>query len=152
MGTDQTAKDTAIINDVLVNLFNEIMDIEQKSIITEEFKDITNNDMHIIDAIGIGEPQNMSAIARKLSVTMGTLTTSMNQLVKKGYVVRNRSEKDRRVVYIRLTERGERAYQHHARFHHEMVEAAISGLNTEEMTTVAQLLLRLKEFFLSYKD
>lgn len=77
MGTDQTAKDTAIINDVLVNLFNEIMDIEQKSIITEEFKDITNNDMHIIDAIGIGEPQNMSAIARKLSVTMGTLTTSM---------------------------------------------------------------------------
>ena len=54
MGTDQTAKDTAIINDVLVNLFNEIMDIEQKSIITEEFKDITNNDMHIIDAIGNG--------------------------------------------------------------------------------------------------
>ena len=58
------------LNEVLVNLFRDVMDIEQKAIITEEFQDITNNDMHIIDAIGIGEPQNMSAIARKLSVTM----------------------------------------------------------------------------------
>ena len=41
------------INDVLVRLFNEIMDREEKAIITEEFKDISNNDMHIIEAIGI---------------------------------------------------------------------------------------------------
>ena len=36
------------INDVLVKLFNEIMDIEEKAIITEEFKDISNTDMHIM--------------------------------------------------------------------------------------------------------
>ena len=36
------------LNDVLVNLFRDIMDIEQKAIITEEFQDITNNDMHVI--------------------------------------------------------------------------------------------------------
>ena len=43
------------LNDVLVNLFRDIMDIEQKAIITEEYKDLTNNDMHVIEAIGIGE-------------------------------------------------------------------------------------------------
>ena len=91
------------LNDVLVDLFNDIMDIEQDAIITGEFRDITNNDMHIIEAVGIGEPQNMSSIAKKMSVTMGTLTTSMNNLVKKDYVLRERSEADRRVVYIRLT-------------------------------------------------
>ena len=37
------------INDILVHLFNEIWELEKKAIITEEFKDITNNDMHIID-------------------------------------------------------------------------------------------------------
>ena len=41
------------INDVLVNLFNEILKLEEEAIITEEFKDITNNDMHIIEAIGL---------------------------------------------------------------------------------------------------
>ena len=40
------------------------MDIEGKAIITEEFRDITNNDMHIIEAIGIYEKKNMSTIAK----------------------------------------------------------------------------------------
>ena len=39
------------INDVLVHLFNEIWELEEKAIITEEYKDITNNDMHIIEAM-----------------------------------------------------------------------------------------------------
>ena len=41
------------LHDLLVKLFNEIMNIEEKAIITEEFKDISNNDMHIIEAIGL---------------------------------------------------------------------------------------------------
>ena len=36
----------ATINYVLVNLINEIWEVEGKAIITDEFKDITNNDMH----------------------------------------------------------------------------------------------------------
>ena len=71
------------ISDLLVNLFNEIMDIEEKAIITKEFQDITNNDMHIIAAIGIDEPRNMTAVAKSMSVTVGTLTIAINNLVKK---------------------------------------------------------------------
>ena len=98
------------INDILVHLFNEIWELEEKAIITEEYKDITNNDMHIIEAIGLGEGNNMSTIAKKLNITVGSLTTSMNSLVKKKYTERIRSEEDRRVVYIRLTEKGIKAY------------------------------------------
>ena len=90
-------------NDILVNLFNDIMDIESKAVITEEFKDITNNDMHVINAIGLGEGRNMTSVANDLSVTVGTLTIAVNNLVKKAYVRRSRSEKDRRVVLISLT-------------------------------------------------
>ena len=45
----------------------------------------------------------MSDIAAALHITVGSLTTSMNGLVKKGYTERERSGKDRRVVYIRKT-------------------------------------------------
>ena len=88
------------INDVLVHLFQEIWELEEKAIITEEFKDITNNDMHIIEAVGLGEGNNMTTIAKKMKITVGSLTTSMNSLVKKHYVERNRSEEDRRIVNI----------------------------------------------------
>ena len=50
------------LNDVLVRLFHDIMTLEEKAIRTGEFCEISNNDMHIIEAIGIKEPRNMSSI------------------------------------------------------------------------------------------
>ena len=111
-----------ILNEVLVRLFRDIMDIEEKALITSEFKDLTNNDMHVIEAIGTGAPKNMSSIAKELSVTVGTLTIAMNSLVKKGYVVRERGQEDRRVVYISLSDKGRSAHAHHAKFHKEMIQ------------------------------
>ena len=135
------------LNEVLVNLFRDVMDIEQKAIITEEFQDITNNDMHIIEAIGMNEPKNMSTIAREISVTVGTLTIAMNSLVKKGYVLRERGKEDRRVVYISLTERGRAAYVHHARFHKAMIDSISDELTSEEMELLIKTLTKLDKWF-----
>lgn len=137
------------LNEVLVRLFRDIMDLEQQAIITPEYKDITNNDMHVIEAIGIGEPKNMSTIARELSVTVGTLTIAMNSLVKKGYVTRQRGKEDRRVVYISLSEKGKGAYEHHARFHQKMIEGAIAGLSEDEVEVLIKALSRLNQWFRS---
>lgn len=139
------------INDILVHLFNEIWELEEKAIITEEYKDITNNDMHIIEAIGLGEGNNMSTIAKKLNITVGSLTTSMNSLVKKKYTERIRSEEDRRVVYIRLTEKGIKAYHHHEKFHKKMTDAVVKALDQEEVPVLVKTLNSLAEFFRSYR-
>lgn len=71
-----------IINDVLVHLFNEILQLEEEAIITEEYKDITNNDMHIIEAVGL-DGGKMSSIAAKLKVTVGFLDDFYDGLVNK---------------------------------------------------------------------
>ena len=138
------------INDILVSLFNEINHIEEAAVITEEYKDISLNDMHIINAIGIREKRSMSAVANDLSVTVGTLTTATNSLMKKGYVRRSRSEKDRRVVLLSLSAKGRRAYQHHAAFHEEMVSATVSTLDDEEQRVLSEALSNLSEFFRTY--
>ena len=140
------------LNEVLVNLFRDVMDIEQKAIITEEFQDITNNDMHIIEAIGMNEPKNMSTIARENSVTVGTLTIAMNSLVKKGYVLRERGKEDRRVVYISLTERGRAAYVHHARFHKAMIDSISDELTSEEMELLIKTLTKLNKWFRNWQE
>ena len=137
------------INNMLVVLFNHIMDIEQRSLITEEFSDITNNDMHIIEAIGIDEPRNMSSVARTLSVTVGPLTIAVNNLVKKGYVERSRSTKDRRVVLIRLSPRGRKAYDHHKAFHQEMIDAVMNQLTEEQLHVLILTLKKLDGYFSS---
>lgn len=141
----------AAINNVLVNLINEIWELEEKAIITEEFKDLTNNDMHVIEAVGTDGGRNMSSIARKLNITVGSLTTAMNSLVNKKYVERRRSEEDRRVVFVKLTPKGIRAYKHHEDYHRQMTQAVMDKLDETEMPVLLKTLDALSEFFTGYR-
>jgi DNA-binding MarR family transcriptional regulator len=138
------------INNVLVNLINEIWVLEEKAIITEEFKDLTNNDMHVIEAVGTGDGKNMSSIAKKLNITVGSLTTAMNSLVNKKYVERRRSEEDRRVVFVKLTQKGIKAYRHHEDYHRQMTQAVVDKLDDTEMPVLLKTLDALSEFFAGY--
>ena len=141
-----------MLNDVLVNLFRDIMDIEQRAVTCQEFPDITSNDLHVIEVIGVGEPKNMSTIARELSVTMGTLTIAMNSLVKKGYVIRQRGKADRRVVYISLSEKGTKAYHRHKDFHEQMVKSAVKQLTEEELKALIKALRSLRSWMKSFEE
>ena len=123
-----------LLNDLLVMLFNEILDVEQKALITGIFKEISINDMHIIDAIGIGEPKNMSTVAGEMAVTVGTLS-------------RVRSEQDKRVVLLSLTDKGLSAYEKHAAFHQKMVSTVMEGLDGQEMEVLAHALEKLRGYF-----
>lgn len=138
------------INDLLVNLFKDILFLEERALSTGGFQDLSMNDWHIIEAIGIGEPERMSQLARKLSVTMGSLSTAMNGLYRKGYIRRRHGEKDRRVVFISLTDSGRAAYEHHAAFHREMIEAVIAEQTPEQLEVLENSLTRLMEFFRSF--
>jgi len=136
-----------VLNSILVNLFNDILNIEEKALITEEFKGISVTDMHIIEAIGVMEQRTMSKIAKSLNVTMGTLTIGVNGLVKKGYVERNRSQKDRRIVYASLTVKGKAAYVHHMRFHKDMINSVINDITEEEAEILTRTLKKLEDYF-----
>ena len=142
-----TKRTNPSINEMLVNLFNTVLDKESQAIITEEFRDITNNDMHIIEAVGIDEPRSMSVIAKKLSVTVGTLTTNMNGLEKKGYILRERSAEDKRVVLVTLTERGRKAFFHHRDFHKNMIKSIVKGLDEDEKRLLYKCLVKLSQYF-----
>ena len=150
-GSSDGMSNYEVLHDILVKLFQEILDVESKALITSEFKDISVNDMHIIEAIGEREPKNMSSVAKIMSVTVGTLTIAINSLVKKGYVHRERSEEDRRVVLISLTEKGKKANAHHMKFHDGMIQAVLKDLNEEQQEVLVKALMNLRTFFDSYR-
>ena len=127
MGMDDAYK---MINQTLVSLINEIWELEEKAIITDEFKDLTNNDMHVIEAVGLGDGNNMSSIARK----------------------RHRSEEDRRVVLVKLTEKGVKAYHHHEDYHRQMTQAILDKLDDTELPVLVKTLDALSEFFTGYSE
>lgn len=87
-----------------------------------------------------------SQVSKELMVTLGTVTTSLNNLERKGYIERIRSDQDRRVVHLHLTKKGRLVHRLHKRFHKAMVERIIEGMSPEEMTVMGKGLTNLYHF------
>jgi len=135
------------LNQILVKLFNDILKIEEKFLCRGEFKSLTMSEFHIIENIGIGEGKTMSETAKALKITSGTLTTGIDNLVKKGYVFRKRSTEDRRKVLIKLTDKGTKAYNKHYKFHEEMVADTLQEIPKDEEEVLIRALFNVDKYF-----
>jgi DNA-binding MarR family transcriptional regulator len=135
-----------VMNELMVDIFNDILTIEQVALKAGTFNDLSVTEIHTIEAIGRYVPRNMSEVAGDLNITVGTLTIAIGNLVKKGYVERKRSEEDRRVVKVALTKKGKVAYRIHAKFHRDMIKETINALNEEERNILVNTLQKLNIF------
>ncbi|HEM6137954.1 TPA: MarR family transcriptional regulator [Streptococcus suis] len=134
------------INEYLTAIFNNVLVIQENSLRKSRFNDISIKEMHTIDEIGDMKGATPSDIARALMVTLGTVTTSLNNLERKGYIERVRSTKDRRVVHLYLTKKGRLVYRLHQRFHNEMVKQITDGMDEAEYQVMKKGLYKLYNF------
>lgn len=134
------------INEYLTAIFNNVLVIQENSLRKSHFNDISIKEMHTIDEIGDKKGATPSDIARALMVTLGTVTTSLNNLERKGYIERVRSTKDRRVVHLYLTKKGRLVYRLHQRFHNEMVKQITDGMDEAEYQVMKKGLYKLYNF------
>jgi DNA-binding MarR family transcriptional regulator len=104
--------------------------------------DLTVAEAHAVEVLGTYGPINMKNLAQKLGVTTGTTTITVDRLEKKEYARRESVKEDRRVYLITLTEKGEKAFAEHHKYHASLTEQILSILSEEES---AQMLTILKK-------
>ncbi|MFC6169041.1 MarR family winged helix-turn-helix transcriptional regulator [Loigolactobacillus jiayinensis] len=134
------------INDKLVAVYNDIVHLEEIEIKKSQFKDLSIKEIHTINAIGMYHRKTSSEVAQALKVTPGTLSVSINNLVRKDYVERLRSDDDHRIIHLGLTRRGRLMYRLHQSFHRQMVQSFLTGLDPQEVTLVEKALDNLQHF------
>ncbi len=71
------------VNEYLTAIFNNVLVIEETSLRGSRFNDISIKEMHTIDVIGSIDGATPSDVARTLMVTLGTVTTKLEQFGKK---------------------------------------------------------------------
>lgn len=135
-----------VINTLLVEVFNDILTIEEEALRNGRFHNVSVKEVHTVEAIGMYEAKSMSQVAKALNITIGTVSVAINNLVRKGYVERFRSDIDRRVVKVGLTKQGRLLYRVHENFHRNMVKATIEGLTKEEEQVLSKALEKLNDF------
>src|SRR5579863_5536556 len=62
----------------------------------------------ILDHLDAREPVMLLELARHMGVTPSTMSLQIEQLVRKGYVIRERDKRDARRLMLRLSESGVR--------------------------------------------
>ena len=142
------AKDAgAIINENLMRMAEDLSLIQRFTLSSGPLKDLTIKEMHTITLIGkLGLP-NMSELASRGHVTLGTMTVMINKLVKKGFVKRIRDDDDRRVVRVGLTASGRKVDRAHAKLHDDVIGNILQVLTQTEQEQLAKLITKITSSF-----
>lgn len=135
-----------LINSLLVDVFNHILSIEAQTL-KKRGVELSMNEVHVLEAIKLVENATMGNVAKKLRVALGTLTTAIDVLVKKGYVKRKRDKDDRRRVLLALTEKSEDVLKIHTDFHNEMIDSIFTDLSIQEDDVLLKSLENIHTYF-----
>ena len=138
------------LNDLLVTLFFQILQLEERSL-SEIMGKITPREIHVLEAVDylsqLGN-NKMMEIARLLGISPGSLTTAVNVLVAKGYLHRSTDRIDRRSILLFLTEEGEKANRVHLGFHQELKHLMDQHFAPEQVECIVSVLRQIENFFI----
>ena len=77
----------------------------------EAYEDVSKREFTLLIMLGKSEEMIMREIADFLQIPMSTATGILDRLIDKGYVSRDYSAGDRRIVLVRLSKEGKSIYQ-----------------------------------------
>lgn len=119
------------INLMISDFYNTFCKVEELSL-KQDIKCLTMNEFHVIGSMG-NKRLLMNELADILKVSMGTATVSVNKLVSKNFISRERDENDRRKVFVSLTKKGIIALNSHSTFHLDTIKAVTKDLSDKEI-------------------
>lgn len=147
--------ESEIINEFLVDVFNYILRSEEKALTEIAGGQLSIKEIHVIEAVcnaAKSGNNTMSELAERLKVTTGTLTVSVNTLIKKGYLIRQKDDLDKRTVRILPCPKSEEVNAQHLQYHLQMVQAMTDRLDVNQISNITEALKILKNFFLDRKE
>lgn len=137
------------LNSMLVEVYHSIMSAEEKFLQRNNRINLSIREMHLIECVGMdkGSGKTISEIADYLKIARPSATVAVNKLEKKGYLYRQGSERDRRIVHVVLTREGRKIETYHRRYHMNMVEELKQEFVDDEQECLLRTINKLNEFF-----
>ena len=97
-------------------------------------------------------PLPISEIGRQIHISKPNMTTLIDKLVKDGWVKRSRSNTDRRVVNVEITDEGKEFLFEARKVVEENIKENLSSLNEEELETLNVSLENIKRLALKINE
>ena len=93
--------------------------------------------------LSLKRADTVAALARESQVDCGAMTRMLDRLEEKQLLRRKRSESDRRVVHLHLTDKGQKVVREILPVVFEELEVHLKDFRKDELLTLIQLLSRM---------
>ncbi len=133
-------KEEKVLYKKLQEAFNYVANytnvIEERTMDTKLIPDLTIGELHVIEMVDQNNNKPMTLVAKKMKVTVGSLTIAVNRLVQKGYLLRTRHEMDHRIILLSITPKGKKVLKIHDQFHENILGLVLDSLTLKQTLTV----------------
>lgn len=101
--------------------------------------------LHVLGLLNELGPTTVSRVATQMGVTPPSASGIIDRMVDGGLVDRERSDEDRRVVTVTLTDAGRAALQASLGGRREMLERVLTQLDDDELRDTVRVIERLEQ-------
>jgi DNA-binding MarR family transcriptional regulator len=136
-----------LLNQLLKDMFYRILRLQEKSVSKSANDNLSRTEMHTLENIQDSPGATLTQIAEMLGVTKATVSVSVSRLVKKGYIIKQKVDKDKRKSVLLLTEKGEACCKKHKQFHDMLIESILGEFNIAAYPELIKSMEALLLFF-----
>lgn len=131
-----------IFKEKLDKVFEKFRQVEN-DYIQRNRAEISITELKVIRFIGSSERCIMREISERLYIPKNNVTAIIDKLAEKRIVTRVRSGKDRRLVYVELTEKGENLFEKELKSSLDVSRELLKALNKKERDKLFELLEKI---------
>ncbi len=135
----------SVIGDLFFQFQAKLQIFEREYLRKFGIEDVTPSEVKVLYIIGLSNTKSMSEIAEALKITRGTLSTTVDSLVNKGYVIRTRHKQDRRVIILYLTQKAIGIIKQYEKYLEELISTLAKNLDKEKMFVMEEILEKLNQ-------
>ncbi|MEK4031390.1 MarR family transcriptional regulator [Pseudobacillus sp. FSL P4-0506] len=128
--------DASLINEAWTDLYYYLHYKHEES--------LTHQNIRCMQAIKKNKDATVQFLSKVLDVTHHTTSEHIKRLIQKGYVEKERSLQDRRVVYVKLTKLGEEVLKKNTELDEEKLKIILDRFDAEEQAQIIETFVLLR--------
>jgi DNA-binding MarR family transcriptional regulator len=101
---------------------------------------LTEGQLHVLELLTAGERMKPSDLIEFLATTPAAITTLLDRMEKSKLIERERDEKDRRIVWVNVTDKGKAECERGSRIQQELLSAYLNRVSAHNQKLLIYLL------------
>jgi DNA-binding MarR family transcriptional regulator len=101
---------------------------------------LTEGQLNVLELLMAGDRMKPSDLIEFLATTPAAITTLLDRMEKSGLIARERDEKDRRIVWVNVTDKGKAECERGSRIREQLLNACLNRVSAHNQKLLIYLL------------